>query len=87
MDWKGINNSFATLVDADYEFLEHYENELERIGDELGKIGQLLDNGNTQNAWEAYDKLRTSLMNDRASLRKEFDRMDKAETHIRELLS
>lgn len=87
MDRKGINDSFATLVDADNEFLEHYEKELEHIGEELGKIGQLLNGGSTQEAWQAYDKLRTSLMNDRVSLRKEFDRMDKAEKHIRKLLS
>ena len=87
MDWKGINDSFKTLMDADSQFLDQYEKELERIGQELGKIGQLLDKGNSKDAWQNYEKLRTSLMDDRASLHKEFVRMNKAEVHIRKLLS
>ncbi len=74
-------------MDADTLFLEEYERELDRIGNEFGRIGQLLDKEHSEKAWKAYDKLRSSLMSDRASLRNEFERMEKAETHIRKLLS
>ena len=86
-NWKGIDDAFGHLLDADFSFLDQYEKELKRIGMELDAINQQLQAGNREEAWKQYDQLRSSLMNDRAQLRAEFARMTEAENHIHQLLT
>jgi hypothetical protein len=86
-NWKGVNEAFSTLANADQNFLEKYEDELQRIGKELDDIAGLLRDNKNRDGWEKYQSLRSSLMQDRAALRTEFARMDEAENHIRRLLT
>jgi hypothetical protein len=86
-NWKGVDSAFATLTSADQNFLEIYEKELHRIGEQLDNIADLTSKGRIPDAWQAYQSLRKSLMQDRAALRTEFTRMDEAENHIRRLLT
>lgn len=87
LDWKGINNAFQNLIDADQSFLTEYADELTRIGDELNAIGKLLDGGNADAAWRKYDALRASLHGSKQALTNEIARMQNAHAHVHELLT
>jgi len=85
-DWKGINDAFRTLMDADHFFLNQYEQELASLGNELQAIGDLLMK-DAQAAWQRYDTLRSSLAKSRQGLSNEIANMQKAQTHIHKLLT
>ena len=86
-DWKGIDDAFRRLMDADHYYLHHYEMELGRIGSELSDIGNLLDKGKTKEAWQRYVDLRKSLTHSRKSLSREIAKMQQAQTHVHMLLT
>jgi hypothetical protein len=86
-NWKGINDAFHTLMDSDHQFLRQYATELERIGEELNTIEKLLNDHKKKQAWEAYNKLRSSLINSKKSFSNEISRMQSAQTHVHELLT
>jgi hypothetical protein len=87
LDWKGINQAFAELLDADREFLFAYEEELTRLGAELQAIGQVLNGGDTQRAWNQYQALRTSIQTSRQALSNQIALIQKAQTNIHSLLT
>jgi hypothetical protein len=68
LDWKGINQAFAELLDADRDFLIAYQEELSRLDGELLAIGQILGAGDTRPAWGQYQALRTSIQTSRHKL-------------------
>jgi hypothetical protein len=86
-NWKGINDAFSNLMNADLKFLNLYANELARIGTDLGAIGKLLDAGETKQAWEKYNGLRASLLTSRQAFSDEISRMQAAQTHVHALLT
>ena len=86
-NWKGINDAFGKIMDADRVFLHEYEIELKRIGRELSAIDELLKNGSTDAAWQRYGDLRTSLTQSRQSLSNEIAQMQKAQIHVHTLLT
>ncbi|MFZ5508906.1 MAG: hypothetical protein ACOZCP_02510 [Pseudomonadota bacterium] len=86
-NWKGIDDAFRTLMDADHSFLKQYEAELARIGAELDAIGRLLGEGGRQQAWDKYNDLRASLTSSRQAFSKEIARMQAAQTHVHRLLT
>ncbi len=86
-DWKGISGAFSPLLDADRSFLNQYSEELERIGKELDAIDGLLQKGDAEPAWRMYTALRDSLLTSKRSLSDEIALMQKAQTHIHELLA
>ena len=86
-NWKGINDAFGSLMDADLSFLEQYEAELARTGEELETIGKLLNDGKKQQAWEKYSELRASLITSRQTFSNEISRMQAAQTHVHKLLT
>lgn len=85
--WKGINDAFGRIMDADRVFLHDYEVELSRIGSELSAIDELLQKGATDAAWQRYGDLRSSLTQSRQSLSNEIAQMQKAQIHIHALLT
>ncbi len=87
LDWKGINLAFADLLDADRNFLVSYEQELTRLGAELQAIGQLLDAGDAQRAWNQYQALRSSIQTSRLKLSNQIALMQKAQTNVHSLLT
>lgn len=87
LDWKGVNQAFAALLDADHDYLSAYEAELVRLGTELQAIGQILDSGDTPRAWNQYQALRTSIQTSRQSLSNQIALMQKAQTNIYSLLT
>jgi hypothetical protein len=86
-NWKGIDVAFRNLLHGDMDFLECYEGELQRIGDEVTEIGKLLTNKDVDKAWEKYNLLRSSLLSSRQALSQEIAMMQKAQTHIHALLT
>lgn len=86
-DWKGINGAFSALLNADVDFLSQYSEELERIGKELDVIDELLQKGDAEPAWKRYVALRDSLLTSKRSLSDEIALMQKAQTHVHELLT
>jgi len=86
-NWKGINDAFGRIMDADRVYLHNYEDELSRIGGELSAIDELLKKGATDAAWQRYGDLRSSLTQSRQSLSNEIAQMQKAQIHIHELLT
>ncbi len=86
-DWNGISAAFSALLDADKDFLNQYSEELERIGKELDDLGELLHRGDAEPAWKRYTALRDSLLTSKRSLSDEIALMQKAQTHIHELLT
>jgi hypothetical protein len=87
-DWKSLNHAFRDLlIKADWNFLDQYAKELERIGDELKAIEGALEGGDRDAAWARYNALRTSLMTTKWDLANEIVCMQQAETHIRSLLT
>jgi hypothetical protein len=86
-NWKGIDDAFRTLMDADRSFLEQYAGELARIGAELDAIGKLLMDGETQQAREKYNGLRASLLSSKQAFSNEISRMQAAQTHVHKLLT
>ena len=86
-DWKGIGVAFSALLDADRTFLNEYSEELERIGKELDAIDELLNRGDTESGWKRYTALRDSLLTSKRSLSDEIALMQKAQTHIHQLLT
>ena len=47
LDWQGISQAFANLLNADQDYLFEYETELTRLGTELRAIEQLVAAGDT----------------------------------------
>jgi transcriptional regulator of heat shock response len=86
-NWKEIDEAFKSLITTKGTFLGEYKKELQRIDKELQEISDLLNKGKNSDAWEKYGTLRSSLMQDRESLREQIKRMDEAEQHIRRLLT
>ena len=86
-DWKGIDKAFNRLMDADHYYQHLYENELFRIGHELSDIGNSLSNDTVDSAYNQYVELRKSLTNSCESLSNEISKMQKAQTHVHELLT
>jgi hypothetical protein len=87
LNWKGINQAFAELLDADRDFLFAYQEELTRLGAELNAIGQVLDAGDTQRAWDQYQALRRSIQTSRHKLSNQIALMQKAQTNVHTLLT
>ncbi len=83
VDWRGINHAFAELLDADRDYLFEYEKELTRLGKELKEIEQMLGEKDTQQAWDRYQTLRTSIQTSRRQLSDQIALMQKAQTHLR----
>jgi hypothetical protein len=86
-DWKGISGAFGELLDADATYLNAYADELARLGKELDAIGNILNAGDTQRAWEQYRLLRASIQTSRRSMSDQIALMQKAETNIHLLLT
>jgi negative regulator of sigma E activity len=86
-NWKGINDAFDTLMDADKSYLEQYDVELARIGAELEEIDKALKDGKMQQAWEKYNNLRNSLLSSKQAFSNEILRMQIAQTHVHKLLT
>ena len=86
-DWKGLNHAFEKLENADLTFLEEFENELVRIGDQLRAIFHLIDSGKAEEGWNRYQELRLSVLKGRDSLRHELKKLSEAEVHIRRILT
>lgn len=87
LDWKGISQAFAELREADLNYLRDYEKELNRLGAELQTIGDTLNSGHTQRAWEQYQALRVSIQTSRQALSNQIALMQKAQTNIHSLLT
>lgn len=86
-DWKGIDKAFNRLMDADHYYQHLYEMELWRIGDELRKIDKLLSEDAADAAYDQYVELRKSLTKSCEALSNEISKMQKAQTHVHELLT
>ena len=86
-NFKGINGAFRNLVGGDINFLNQYSEELERIGKELDAIDGLLLKKDADTAWKRYTALRDSLLISKRSLSDEIALMQKAQTHIHQLLT
>jgi hypothetical protein len=87
LDWKGISQAFAELQNADGKYLCGYKEELTRLGAELDAIGNVLNNGDTQRAWEQYRALRISIQTSRQALSNQIGLMQQAQTNIHSLLT
>ena len=87
LDWKGIDKAFNRLMDADYYYQHLYEMELHRIGIELNKINKLLSDDSVDSAYNQYVELRKSLTKSCDALSSEISKMQKAQTHVHELLT
>jgi len=85
-NWKGIDDAFRTLMDADRGFLDQYERELIAVGKELQDIGGLLKS-DPQASWQRYEMLRSTMAKSRQSLSNEIMNMQKAQVHIHKLLT
>ena len=86
--FKNIDEAFQMLMDGDKEFLIEFEKELNRIGNELQETFNLLfKTEQVDEAWEKYDKLSKSILDERQNLKKEIEKMEKAENHIRRILT
>jgi hypothetical protein len=86
-DWKGIDKAFNRLMDADHYYQHLYEMELWRIGDELRKIDKFLSEDAADAAYDQYVELRKSLTKSCEALSNEISKMQKAQTHVHELLT
>lgn len=84
--WSSVDEDFSKLVDADEDFLDSFETDMERVQRELEQILELIES-DTESAWERYESLRTSLIKSVSGLRKELRTMERAENHIRRMLT
>jgi len=91
MDWKGINEAFLELVNADMTFLNDFEELMKQVDQELRTIYELLgvkiDVIKKEEAWTRYQTLRTSLHDQDQRLRETLERLRSAQTHVRQLLT
>ena len=87
LNWRGIDQAFAELLNADQDFLVFYQEELVRLGAELQAIGHVLDGGDTQGAWNQYETLRNSIHTSRHKLSNQIALMQKAQTNVHTLLT
>ena len=87
LDWLGISQAFANLLNADQNYLFEYEAELTRLGTELRAIEQLVSAKEIQRAWEQYQALRTSIQTSRRKLSDQIALMQKAQTNVHALLT
>lgn len=90
--WKGINDAFRELMDADAAFLDKFSAELVRLGDRLKSIFNTVTRPRVtkvelHDAWREYESLRVDLVKDHSSLKKERDKLLEAENHIRRVLT
>src|SRR4029434_1737308 len=87
LDWQGISQAFADLLNADQNYLFEYEAELTRLGTELRAIEQLVTSGDIQRAWDQYQALRLSIQTSRRKLSDQIALMQKAQTNVHSLLT
>jgi hypothetical protein len=86
-DWKGLNHAFESLMDADRTFLEEFEKELVRMGEQLKAIFQMIESDRSDEAWNRYQDLRLSVLKGCDSLAPELKRLSEAEDYIRRILT
>jgi hypothetical protein len=87
MDWQGIRQAFADLLNADQNYLFEYEAELTRLGAELRAIEQLVTSGDLKRARDQYQALRLSIQTSRRKLSDQIALMQKAQTNVHSLLT
>lgn len=91
MDWKGINESFRELMDADLTFLNDFEALMKMVDQELGAIYELLEEKTGarkhEEAWNRYQALRSHLHEQDQKLRETLQNLRSAQTHVRKLLT
>ena len=84
--WKGLDKAFAKFGKADVDFLDKFEEDMSQVDKKLTEILNLLPK-KRQEAWRKYEELRSALLKDLSGLTKEFEKMRKAEDHIRRILT
>jgi hypothetical protein len=85
LQWKSLDQQFAKFADADGDFLVQFEHDMQLVQTELQEILGLAQTDCRQ-AWQKYEKLRTTLMADLSKLTAELKKMREAEDHIRRIL-
>ena len=85
LQWKSLDQQFARFADADGDFLVQFEHDMQLVQTELQEILGLTQTDCRQ-AWQKYEKLRTTLLADLSKLTAELKKMREAEDHIRKIL-
>jgi hypothetical protein len=84
--WKSLDEAFKRLADADRDFLDQFEADMQRVDEELLEIVRLVRE-DRQEAWKRYEGLRSTLLDSISRLREEVAAMRQAEDHIRGILT
>ena len=84
--WTSLDEAFAKFSNADDDFLDQFEKDMQLVDAELQQIFNLIQT-NQQAAWQKYDQLRITLAADLAKLSGEFRKMREAEDHVRKVLT
>jgi hypothetical protein len=86
LQWQSLDQAFARFENADDDFLNQFETDMQLVQGELQQILNLV-RVDRQVAWQRYDLLRQTLIGDLAKLSGEFNKMREAEDHVRRILT
>lgn len=84
---ESLNTTFEKFKNTDNDFLMAHEDAMARVNKELNEITVLVSAKKNRQAWKRYNILRTQLLKALTKLQRQLKTMNKAEDHIRRILT
>lgn len=84
--WADVDKGFGELRDADLSFLDRFEEDMKRVNDGLKQVNELISKDKDV-AWIQFENLRDPLLEGMKRLSQEIDTMQRAQDHVRRLLT